>query len=79
MPTFILLKPQEYQAPEIVIMSYRIHYFHDLGPSHFYRIKAMSWITADHLQWMDHVCKKSRVYMCIKKLSQKFPGLLIPH
>ena len=50
MPTLILLISQVYQAPERVMMNHRIHYFHDLGLSHFYRIKAVSWITADYLQ-----------------------------
>ena len=79
MPTLILLNPQVYQAPESVIMNQKVHYFHDFSLSYFYRIKAMSWITADHLQWTIYVKTKSRVYMCIKELAQNFPGLLIPH
>ena len=79
MPTLILLNPQVYQAPESVIMNQKVHYFHDFSLSYFYRIKAMSWITADHLQWTIYVKTKSRVYMCIKKLAQNFPGLPIPH
>ena len=55
MPTLILLTPQIYQAPESVIMNDRLHYFHGLGLSYFYRIKAMSLITADHLQWNIYV------------------------
>ena len=79
MPTLILLNPQIYQAPKSVIMNYRVHYFHDLGLSYFYHIKTMSMIRADHLQWTIYVKTKSRVYMCIKKLGQNIPGLLIPH
>ena len=45
--------------------------FHDLTLSCFYHIKAMSWITADYLQWIMYVKTKSRVYMCIKKTSTK--------
>ena len=33
---------QVYQTPDSVMMNQRVHYFHDLGPSYFYRIKAMS-------------------------------------
>ena len=33
------------------MMNDRVHYFHDLGLSYLYHIKAMSWITADYLQW----------------------------
>ena len=77
MPTLILLNTHVYQALESVIMNHRIHYFHDLQLSYFYRIKAMSWITIDHLQWTIYVKTKSRVYMCIKELAQNFPGLLI--
>ena len=79
MPALILLNPQIYLAPESVIMNHRVHYFHDLGLSYFYRIKAMPLITADHLQWTIFVKTKSRVYMCIKKLAQNFPGVLISH
>ena len=50
MRTLTLLNSQVYQAPESVMMNQRVHYFHDLGLSYFYRIKAMSWITADYLQ-----------------------------
>ena len=78
MPTLIIINPQVYQASESVIMNHRVHYFHDLGLSNFYRIKAMSWIPAD-TQWTIHLKTKSRVYMCIKKLAQNFPGLLIHH
>ena len=79
MPTLILLNPQVYQAPESVIMNQKVHYFHDFSLSYFYRIKAMSWITADHLQWTIYEKTKSRVYMSIKKLAQNFPGFVIPH
>ena len=79
MPSLILLNPQIYQALESVIMNHKVHYFHDLGLSYFYRIKAVSLITADHLQWTIYVKTKNRVYMYIKKLAQNFPGLLIPH
>ena len=79
MLTLILLNAQIYQALESVIMNHRVHYIHDLGLSYFYRIKAMSLITADQLQWTIYVKIKSRVYMCIKKLAQNFPGLLISH
>ena len=71
MPTLILLNPQIYQALKCVIMNHRVHYFHDLGLSYFYRIKAMSLITADHLQWSIYVKTKGRVYMCMKKTSAK--------
>ena len=79
MLTPMLLNTQIYQAPESVIMNLRVHYFHDLGLSYFYRIKAISLITADHLQWIIYVKTKNRIYMYIKKLVQNFPGLLIPH
>ena len=79
MPTLILLNPQVYQAPESVIMNQKVHYFYDLNLSYFYRIKAMSWITAYHLQWTIYGKTKNRVYMSIKKLAQNFPGFLIPH
>ena len=36
-------------------MNHRVHYFHDLDQPYFYRIKAMSLITADHLQWNIYV------------------------
>ena len=38
-----------YQAPKSVVMNQRVHYFHGLDLSYFYRIKVMSLITADHL------------------------------
>ena len=79
MLTPMLLNTQIYQAPESVIMNLRVHYFHDLGLSYFYRIKAISLITADHLQWTIYVKTKSLVYMRIKKLALNFPDLLIPH
>ena len=41
------------------------------GLSYFYRIKAISLITADHLQWAIYVKTKGRVYMCMKKTSAK--------
>ena len=75
----MLLNPQIYKTLESVIMNHRVHYFHDLGLSCFYNIKATSLITAGHLQWTIYVKTKSVVYMCIKKLAQNFPGLLIPH
>ena len=50
MPTLISLNFQVYQAPESVMMTQRVHYFLDLGQSYFYRIKGMSWITAEYLQ-----------------------------
>ena len=59
MPTLILLNPQVYQAPESVIMNQRIHYFHDLGLSYFYRLKVMAWIAADNLQWTIYVKTKN--------------------
>ena len=67
MPTLILLNPQVYQAPESVVMNQTVHYFHELGLSYFYLIKAMSWITADHLHWTIYVKAKSCVSMCIQK------------
>ena len=79
MPTLILLNPQIYQAPESATMNHRVHYFHDFGLSYFYHIKTMSLITADHMQWTIYVKTKSRVYMCVQKLAQNFPGLLIPY
>ena len=64
MPIFLLLNLQIYQALEILIMNYRVHYFHNLGLSYLYRIKAMSLV--------DYICKKkSHVYMYIKKTSAK--------
>ena len=69
MPTLILLNPQVYQAPESVMMNQSVHKFYDLGISYVYRIKAISWITADYLQWKFYVKTKSLVYMC-KKLSR---------
>ena len=71
MPSLILLNPQIYQALESVIMNHKVHYFHDLGLSYFYRIKAMSLITADHLQWTIYVKTKNAVFMYIKKTSTK--------
>ena len=68
MPTLILLNPQIYQAPESVIMNHRVHY---LGLSYFYRIKAMSLITADHLHWTIYVKIKNLVYISINKTSAK--------
>ena len=80
MPTLISLNPQVYQAPKIVMMNQRVHYFHDLGLSNFYRIKIISSITADYLQWNIYLKTKSRVYMSKKKkLAQNFLGVLIPH
>ena len=79
MPTLILLNPQVYQAPESVIIKQKVHYFHDLSLSYFYRIKAMPWIKADHLQWTMYGKTKSRVYMSIKKTSTKLSGFLIQH
>ena len=69
MPTLILLNPQVYQAPASVIKDQRVHYFQDLGLSYFYRIKTLSWITADYLQWTIYVKTKSHVYMCRKNIS----------
>ena len=65
MPALILLNPHIYQAPESVIMNHRVRYFHDLGLSYFYRIKAVSWMTADHLQWTIYV--KKAVFICAEK------------
>ena len=79
MSTLILLNFQVYQAPESVMMKKRVHFFLDLGLSYFYRIKAMSWITAEYLQWTIYVKTKDRVYMYMKKLAKYFPGLLISH
>ena len=59
-------------------MNQKLRYFHDLSLSYFYRIEAMSWITADYLEWTIYGKTKSRVYMSIKKLAQIFPGFLIP-
>ena len=71
MLTHILLNPQIYRIPESVIMNHRVHYFHGLGLSYFYRIKTMSLITADHLQRTIYVKAKSRVFIGIKKTSTK--------
>ena len=71
MLTLILLNSQIYQAPESVIMNHMIHYFHDLGQCYFDWIKAITLITADHLQWNIYVKTKSHVYVCIKKTSAK--------
>ena len=65
-PTLILLNFQVYQAPESVMMSQMVHYFLDFGLCYFYRIKSMSWITAEYLQGTIYVKTKSRVYMYIK-------------
>ena len=74
MLTLILLNPQVYQAPESVMVNQRVNYFHDLGLSYFYSIKAMSWITGDYLQQTIYVKTKSRIQMCIKKqTSTKLP------
>ena len=73
MPTHKLLNFQVYQAPDSVMMNQRVHYFLDLGLSYFYHIKAMSWITAEYLQWTIYVKTKSRVYVnrkTSKKLSR---------
>ena len=79
MPTLILLNFQICQAPESVMMNQRVHYFLDLGLSYFYRIKPMSRITAEYLQWTIYVKTKSGGYMYIKKLAKNVLGLLIPH
>ena len=50
-------------------MNHRVHYFHDLGLSYLYYIKAMSMIAADQLTL--YVKTKNRVYICIKKTSAK--------
>ena len=63
-----IIQLQVDQAPESVIMNQRVHYFLDLGLSYFDHIKAMSWITAEYLQWTIYVKTKSRVCMYIKKL-----------
>ena len=79
LPALILLNPQVYHASEGVIMNHRVHYFHDSSLSYFYRIKAMSWITAGHLQWII-ICKNQKAYFYVhKKLAQNFLGFLIPH
>ena len=54
-----------------MMMNERVHYFHDFGLSYFYRIKTMSWITADYLQSTIYVRTKCLVYMCIKKTGAK--------
>ena len=70
MPTLISLNFQVYQAPESVMMTQRVHYFLDLGQSYFYRIKGMSWITAEYLQWTIYVKTKSNVYMYIARATE---------
>ena len=70
----ILLDSQICHTPESVLMNQRVHCVHDFGLSYFDPIKAMSWITADYLQWaiyVKNVKRKSRVYTCVKKLAQK--------
>ena len=79
MPSLILVNSQICQTPESTIMNHRVHCFHDLGLSYFYRIKAMSLTTADHLRWTKYVKTKSLAYMCIKKLAQTFTGLATSH
>ena len=71
MTTLISLNFQVYQAPESVMMTQKVHYFLDLGLSYLYRIKGMSWITAEYLQWTIYVKTKKYVYMYIKKTSKK--------
>ena len=71
MPTLILLIPQVYQAPESVMRNQKVHYFRDFSLSYFYSIKAMSWVTADNLQWTVYGKTKSHVYMPIKKNYRK--------
>ena len=63
MPTLILLNPPNLSSTRKCNNKSQGHDFHDLGLSYFYRIKAMSFITADHLQWTIFVKTKSRVYM----------------
>ena len=53
------------------LLTQRVHSFLDLGLSYFYRIKVMSWITGEYLQWTIYVKTKSHVYMYIKKTSKK--------
>ena len=52
MPTLTSLNYLVYQAPESVTMTQRVHNIIDLGLSHFYRIKVMSWITGDYESYM---------------------------
>ena len=70
-PTLRSLNFQVYQAPENVMMTQRVDDFLELDLSYFYRIKGMSWITAEYLQWTIYVKTKSHVYMYIKKTSKK--------
>ena len=50
MPTLISLNFQDYQAPESVMMSQKVHYFLDMSLPYFSHIKEMSWTTAEYLQ-----------------------------
>ena len=78
MPTLILLNFQVKHSKVVVLlllvqlgMWWWVHFFLDLVLSYFYRIKAMSWITAEYLQCATYVKTKSRVYMYIKKTRKK--------
>ena len=71
-----IIKSLNLSSTRKFIMNHRVHYFYDLGLSYFYRIKAMSLITADKLQWAIYVKTKSCVYMCMKKLSRPSNPLL---
>ena len=79
MAFLISLNYQVYQASESVTMTQRVHNFLDLGLSYFYRIKVMSWIKGEYLQWTKYVEAKNHGCMYIKKLAKNFPGLLISH
>ena len=78
MPTLISLNFQDYQAPESVMMSQKVHYFLDMGLPYFSHIKEMSWTTAEYLQWTIYVKTKSHFYKRIKEIAKNFPDLLIP-
>ena len=79
MAFLISLNYQVYQGLESVTMTQRVHNFLDLGLSYIYRIKVMSWIKGEYLQWTKYVKTKNHGCMYIKKLAKNFPGLLISH
>ena len=72
------------------MMKQRAHCFHDFGLPYIYRIKAMSWITADYLQWtlkslikymekcIFHICNLYIVFhpLALPKYSSSYQRLL---
>ena len=53
-PHFLFVK--YWKKADLILLNFqdhkdhRVHYFHDLGQSHLYCIKEISWITAGYLQ-----------------------------